>query len=375
MTDKAKILLVDDAPEQIQILLQLLGQDFALTAATSGEKALAMLEKGPRPDLVLLDVCMPGLDGYQVCQKIHSDLDQSLPVIFLSANDSTEEIMRGFEVGACDYITKPVDEGVLKRKIESTLASVKTQASLQAQVQTANSIAMDAMSTSGDLGIVIDFLRQSFAIHDPAELTQALVDTLLRFDLQASVQLVFSQGSFNSGHNGYVSSLEAELLTRMSSQEETFFESGNRLFTHLRHITVVIKNYPHDAPDKAGRVKDYLMMLLEGANNKLTDLDKELNSASQRDSNMAQIILHSRNTLEALQASQQEHKAASVKIMDTMIEKIEGSFVAMGLTDEQEQEILTILSSSVEHTLDHFEDGLKMDDQVKEIIEALESVS
>ena len=61
--------------------------------------------------------------------------------------------------------------------------------------------------------------------------------------------------------------------------------------------------------------------------------------------------------------------------MDAMIEKIEGSFVAMGLTDDQEQELLTILSNSVGHALDHFEDGLKMDDQVKEIIEALESIS
>lgn len=109
-TDKSKglILIVDDVLENLQVLSKVLRQaNYQITAATSGEKALAMLEKS-NPDLILLDVMMPGLSGFQVCQKIKlMERFQTTPIIFLTAKAEQEDILRGFETGAVDYVTKP----------------------------------------------------------------------------------------------------------------------------------------------------------------------------------------------------------------------------------------------------------------------------
>ena len=113
------ILIVDDEPKNIQVLGSLLKENgYEVEFALNGEKALNWMGKKSF-DLVLLDVMMPGMDGYEVCREIKSDVGiQHTPVIFLTAKTETEDVVRGFEAGGADYITKPF------RKLE-LLARVK----------------------------------------------------------------------------------------------------------------------------------------------------------------------------------------------------------------------------------------------------------
>jgi CheY-like chemotaxis protein len=107
-TEKSKILIVDDTPENIQVLMETLKDQYAIVAAINGEKALKMAGKAPRPDLILLDIMMPGMDGFEVCSRLKADPElREIPVIFLSALDDTANKVKGFEVGAVDYISKP----------------------------------------------------------------------------------------------------------------------------------------------------------------------------------------------------------------------------------------------------------------------------
>ena len=105
---KPKVLIVDDMPENIQVLMGTLKDAYAIVAAINGEKALKMSAADPRPDLILLDIMMPGMDGFEVCQRLKADTNtQDIPVIFLSALDDTVNKVKGFEMGAVDYISKP----------------------------------------------------------------------------------------------------------------------------------------------------------------------------------------------------------------------------------------------------------------------------
>lgn len=120
--EKPKILIVDDHPENLQVLLHTLKQDYAIIAATTGKKALELAEKQPLPDLILLDVMMPDLDGYAVCQQLKANAaTQGIPVIFLSALEEAEDETKGFELGAVDYITKPISPPVVKARLKSHL--------------------------------------------------------------------------------------------------------------------------------------------------------------------------------------------------------------------------------------------------------------
>ncbi len=116
------ILIVDDEPVNIVILSELLGSDYQIRAATGGEKALAMIQSGYLPDLILLDVMMPGIDGYEVCKRIKAqDASKKIPVIFITGRLAEEDEIKGFTVGASDYITKPFKEVIVKVRLKSQL--------------------------------------------------------------------------------------------------------------------------------------------------------------------------------------------------------------------------------------------------------------
>ncbi|MGB1455977.1 PleD family two-component system response regulator [uncultured Spongiibacter sp.] len=121
-----KLLLVDDQPVNIQTLYQIFADDHEVFMATSGEQALALC-RDKQPDLVLLDVIMPGMDGLETCQRLKEDADTAdIPVIFVTSQNSPEEETHGLEVGAVDFISKPVNPAVVR-------ARVKTQLTLKAQ--------------------------------------------------------------------------------------------------------------------------------------------------------------------------------------------------------------------------------------------------
>lgn len=120
------ILIVDDTPENIDILVELL-EDFDKQIAINGADALETAFEEPHPDLILLDIMMPEMDGYEVCEKLRADdRTKNIPIIFLTAKALKEDIVKGFEVGGQDYITKPFDARELMERVKTHL-ELKTQ--------------------------------------------------------------------------------------------------------------------------------------------------------------------------------------------------------------------------------------------------------
>lgn len=121
------ILVVDDTPDNLALIFALLNPYYKVKVANSGEKALQLIAQGERPDLILLDIMMPGMDGYQVLSHIKSLRDaELLPVIFLTAMNSNEDEEKGLQLGAVDYITKPISPPLLLARIKTHL-QLKTQ--------------------------------------------------------------------------------------------------------------------------------------------------------------------------------------------------------------------------------------------------------
>jgi phosphoserine phosphatase RsbU/P len=119
---KPKVLIVDDTPENIQVLMETLKDQYTIVAAINGEKALKMAVTEPRPDLILLDIMMPGMDGYEVCRRLKADEQvQHIPIIFVTAKTEVEDETLGFELGAMDYITKPFSIPVVKSRVKAHL--------------------------------------------------------------------------------------------------------------------------------------------------------------------------------------------------------------------------------------------------------------
>ncbi|MBF0159949.1 MAG: response regulator [Magnetococcales bacterium] len=117
-----KILLVDDVPSNLKVLAAYIDSDYELFMATSGQKALKIVATNP-PDLILLDVNMPDMNGFEVLKNLKADeASQSIPVIFLTSNDASDDIERGLQAGAYHYLTKPFDANMLRSIIDKALS-------------------------------------------------------------------------------------------------------------------------------------------------------------------------------------------------------------------------------------------------------------
>jgi len=119
---RPRILIVDDAHENLHALMNILRDDYAISAATSGEKALELAQREPRPNLILLDVTMPGMNGYAVLSELKiNPATAEIPVIFVTALAEAADDARGFKIGAADYITKPVNPDLLRIRVRTQL--------------------------------------------------------------------------------------------------------------------------------------------------------------------------------------------------------------------------------------------------------------
>src|SRR5262245_3906688 len=127
-----RILIVDDTPANIQMLSGMLKEKgYQLSVATNGMQALEVLEK-IKPDLILLDVMMPELDGFETCRRIkRSEAWRDIPIIFLTARTEIEDIVRGFEIGAMDYVAKPFNAHELMARVSTHLTMDQLRRNLE----------------------------------------------------------------------------------------------------------------------------------------------------------------------------------------------------------------------------------------------------
>ncbi|MED5524063.1 MAG: two-component system response regulator [Pseudomonadota bacterium] len=133
---EATLLLVDDVPENLHILRESLKDLYHIKVATQGTKALALAKAEPRPDLILLDIMMPEMDGIAVCQALKADpLTHRVPVIFVTAMGEVEDEARGLSVGAVDYITKPISPAIVRARVATHLRLYQQEKNLEALVR------------------------------------------------------------------------------------------------------------------------------------------------------------------------------------------------------------------------------------------------
>ena len=147
------LLLVDDEPTNLQVLRHILQDDYRLLFAKDGPKALELAGR-ERPALVLLDVMMPGMTGHDVCQQLKNDpVTREIPVIFVTALADTEDEAKGFEVGAVDYITKPVSPAIVKARVRTHLSLVRVDELKRTRLEIVQRLGLAAEYKDNETGL------------------------------------------------------------------------------------------------------------------------------------------------------------------------------------------------------------------------------
>lgn len=165
--DKAIVLVVDDTPSNIELIKNILNQDYRVKAAINGIQALKIALSSNKPDIILLDIMMPDMDGYEVCRKLKSDPStMHIPVMFISAKTEIEDEALGFRLGAVDYITKPISPMLVKARVKAQLALVDQQRELEVQVKIrTQELEKTRLEIIQRLGVAAEYKDNETALH------------------------------------------------------------------------------------------------------------------------------------------------------------------------------------------------------------------
>jgi len=164
---KQTILIVDDIVENIDLLLEILKDDYKIKVALNGEEALDVVNSSTPPDIVLMDVMMPCMDGYEACRRMKSQIrSRNIPVIFVTAKGEEADELQGFELGAVDYIAKPINPSIVRARVRTHLSLHNQSIALEQQVA---SRTIDLYRTRLEiirrLGIAAEFKDNDTGLH------------------------------------------------------------------------------------------------------------------------------------------------------------------------------------------------------------------
>lgn len=135
MNDKSKILIVDDESFYTEVLNNLLRDEYDISIAHTGTEALTKAMEQPQPDLILLDIIMEDMDGYEVCNRLKQDLETTeIPVIFLTVKSEVDDEVLGFNLGAVDYITKPMSPPIVRARVRAHIEIVQLRHKLEQMI-------------------------------------------------------------------------------------------------------------------------------------------------------------------------------------------------------------------------------------------------
>jgi len=258
-----------------------LGSSYALEVFDCGESCLERAAQA-MPNLFLLDVELPGLNGYQLCRRIKVLPQGSrVPVIFVSVHEILEAILAGYEAGGQDYIVKPYSLDELKYKIENIRRIALQTKALQAQAQSSDERLTQLMGSLDENASLIKFLRALNLCDDFRRLSAAVLQALESWNLDGALQIRMRNLERTFSKSGENWPMEVAVINHVRTLERVF-QFKQRAVYNFDCITVMVTNMPFEDADRCGRIRDYLAIVAESANQKLAAFQALDDSATLR---------------------------------------------------------------------------------------------
>lgn len=362
------ILVVDDTADNRTLLKMLLEDKYQVVEASSGAECLEKIEAN-KPDLVLLDVNMPGMTGYEVCIQLRKDKQtEALPVIFVSALDSSEERLAGFEAGADDYITKPVDGLELLEKVAFRLTRSLEIVEAKQEASTAMNVAMEAMTSSSELGEIIQFVKKVQLIDTLEGVGQSIIDIARNFGLNSCALITGNNPIFVGCEE---ESIEAKVLDKFQQSPERVTNLGIRTIIRSDNLVLLVKNMPLDEESRYGRLKDHLVVLEDIAYGRLTTLHAQNAIGEQRIDIINKLISLAEDQIKLTSEKIHGHSETITNTMSDMLNELENMLFGLGLDDDQEKKLIQLADKTSIKLNESSESTSHLDSDLGVILEAL----
>lgn len=347
------IFVVDDEPAARQMLAFYLDDPrYEVAEFDSGDALLAALDQAP--DLILLDVEMPGMSGIETCRRVYEQGNSHALVTFISAHDDLDTRLAAYDAGGSDYMLKPYTEAELIRKVRVAEQILQQRQGIVQQADFAQRTAFSAMSSLGETGTVLTFLRNSFASRTPAELAAALNAAVEEFGLAVLLALRGAEGhSCFSGAKG-CTPLEESIL-EYAAGKGRISQSRDCLVVNYPRITLVATGLQLEDAERVGRLRDHLAILAEGADARLSSLENEQYRLAQATVAVSAASALSQ-ALDEIERLREERRLAAIAAGDDYLEELEASFLQLGLSEAQEAALIEMAQRTVGRTAGLLED-------------------
>ena len=372
MENGLHVFVVDDDESVLDILSALLGEVCQVEVFRSAGDCLARLGE-VRPDIFLVDVKMPAMDGYAFCRRLKDDWDtQDIPVFFISANDDIETRLLAYEAGGSDFIEKPFTPSELLSKLKVAERILAEKRALHEQAGYAQRTAMSAMTSMGELGVVLQFLSKSFACNSLDELGAALLEAMQQYDLQAAVRLSLAGEVRTMSPNGHDLPLEVAVLNHVCNSGR-IFQFKSRCVFNYGQVTLMVNNMPLDDTERCGRIRDNAALLAEGADARLRAMEAE-QAARRRREGIESALPKVHEALDSVQANYRRNCFELTQAMIEFQEALMKSYVHLGLTDGQEEELTATANDYMQRMIGTQDKSLVIVGQLERLAVSLEGV-
>jgi len=337
-------MIVDDDNDSRLLLRTMMARQYDVVTCSSGEEALASLGSY-RPDLVLMDVEMPGLNGYETCHQIKLK-DAALPIIFVTAHQTFEEHLKAYDAGGDDITTKPVDSNILLHKAKLAIRQKSDKDRLTHEAKSLHDMAMSFLSNAGESGVLLNFVRKAVSAKSYEELAHFLVRSASEFGEQCCVMLRHPDGkTFDTSH-GEPTRLEVAIMEKMAGMGR--LPQGKRQFiVNYDHVSIMITTNPQNSPEKIGRMRDNSAILAEIAEAVCENVSIRIKS-TQREEQMKIAHLAASATLNQNRIQHKNLLVDSRILLQELLDNVELAFSRLNLIQSHESTLRNIMNESIE---------------------------
>ena len=362
----SKILVVDDEEINQSFIKGLLEGGYEVKSCDNAKKCLELIS-GWTPDLFLLDVNMPGISGLELCRQLKAIAELgSAPVIIISASNEADDRLEGYEAGCDEYIGRPFSSWELLKKIELTLAGKKALEVYRQRSDAASNAAMTAMTTAGEIGQVLHFFRDSFATRSFTELADKLIEVVNFYGISSIVEIKTDFEIVQRTFRGNLFSAAEQKVMDSLRGVKNIHSFGARTAFNYHSVSLIAMNMPADDPDKAGRLRDHIAMLVEGANSRAEMIILEQKAEGQR-AMVNDAVNIASVSLANIEEQQKENQAELTAIMNALVEDVARSFLTMGMTEEQEEDVMELINVAEIKTNELFEKNEGLGKELKAV--------
>ena len=360
-----RVLVVDDIATTRALHRSLLAPHFDVFTASSGAEALEFCRQ-QLPDLILLDIEMPEMTGIATCQHLREWTD--VPIIFATGHECLEAHMRAYDAGGNDLVVKPVQSAILLRKAALAIRQYRAGAQLAEEKSSLQTMAMNFLSTAGQNGALLNFMRASMVCRSHRKLAETLQNTIAEMGIRSSVLLRHPNGTTFVPSTPGARVIEQAILEQSATMGR-LFQFKQRLVVNYDHVSILVANMPDETaePENAGRIRDNIAILAETAEALCDNVNMRIESI--RRAEQLQVALGGAEVAVELLRAKYHHMLGDTRLLlQDLAEKVQRRYNWLGATQNEEAEIVAELDASIQAILGLLAEGGNFERQFEDVL-------